>query len=293
MMCIRFSAFLFVFLKFARDPPTSAPHPPTPPPRMLLQTEVKITYGKEGAAESGSVTWTVHADVDRPDLGELPLAAPLAFEGFNIPDATDLLPGFFSHMFPTVEGMGARLDRYLSDHRAPQHATATQRNIKFHHPTHPDPDWLVKLCFQLLIAGATENETGVENLWRSGPSAGRNEYPNFGQYCEVHVFKAWKSAIPFMWVEDESLWYAPREDLTWEVFVPVLRKMNEQRQVLLKGLLLLLLDESMSGWRPKTSARGGLPSISFEPRKPVSLGTMLRNGADPQSGGCQNLFTVL
>ena len=101
---------------------------------------------------------------------------------------------------------------------------------------------------------------------------------------EIHVFKAFKSAIPFMWVEDRSLWYRPREDLTWAVFLPVLVKMNEQRKKLLAGLLLLLLDESMSGWRPKTSAKGGLPSISFEPRKPVSLGTMLRNGADPESG---------
>ena len=40
------------------------------------------------------------------------------------------------------------------------------------------------------------------------------------------------------------------------------------------------LDESMSGWRPKTSKCGGLPNITHEPRMPVPLGTMLRNAVE-------------
>ena len=40
----------------------------------------------------------------------------------------------------------------------------------------------------------------------------------------------------------------------------------------------------MCGWRPKISAMGGLPNITFEPRKPKSLGTMVRNGAECISG---------
>ena len=48
--------------------------------------------------------------------------------------------------------------------------------------------------------------------------------------------------------------------------------------------VLLLLDESMSGWRPKTSKLGGLPNYTFEPRKPVPLGTMFRNGVDCMTG---------
>ena len=44
------------------------------------------------------------------------------------------------------------------------------------------------------------------------------------------------------------------------------------------------LDEFMFGWRPKTSATGGLPNITNEPRKPVDLGTMARNGAECKSG---------
>jgi hypothetical protein len=48
--------------------------------------------------------------------------------------------------------------------------------------------------------------------------------------------------------------------------------------------MLLILDESMSGWRPKTSKLGGLPNYTYELRKPVLLGTMFRNGAECMSG---------
>ena len=40
----------------------------------------------------------------------------------------------------------------------------------------------------------------------------------------------------------------------------------------------------MSGWRPKTSKLGGLPNYTFEKRKPVPLGTMLRNSVECISG---------
>jgi hypothetical protein len=45
-----------------------------------------------------------------------------------------------------------------------------------------------------------------------------------------------------------------------------------------------MLDESMSGWRPKTSKTGGLPHITHEPRKPVPLGTMIRNAVECATG---------
>lgn len=48
--------------------------------------------------------------------------------------------------------------------------------------------------------------------------------------------------------------------------------------------MLLILDESMSGWKPKTSKLGGSPNCTLEPRKPVPLGTMFKNGAERKSG---------
>ena len=40
----------------------------------------------------------------------------------------------------------------------------------------------------------------------------------------------------------------------------------------------------MSGYRPGTTPYGDLPNLTHEPRKPVSLGTMLRNGVEGRSG---------
>ena len=44
------------------------------------------------------------------------------------------------------------------------------------------------------------------------------------------------------------------------------------------------MDESMSPWRPKTTKTGGLPNITFEPRKPKPIGTMLKNGVEATTG---------
>ena len=45
-------------------------------------------------------------------------------------------------------------------------------------------------------------------------------------------------------------------------------------------LLFLALDKSMPGWFPKTSKLGGLSNCAHDPRKPVTLGTMLKNAAE-------------
>ena len=50
------------------------------------------------------------------------------------------------------------------------------------------------------------------------------------------------------------------------------------------NVLELMLDESMSGWRQKTLKTCGLPHISYVVRKPVPLGTMLRNSVECTTG---------
>jgi hypothetical protein len=43
-------------------------------------------------------------------------------------------------------------------------------------------------------------------------------------------------------------------------------------------------DESMSGWCPQTTATGGLPNLSFIPRKPVPLGTEVKSACCATTG---------
>jgi len=66
-------------------------------------------------------------------------------------------------------------------------------------------------------------------------------------------------------------------------FLPCLTQFNNKRQQLLKTTMLLL-DESISGWRPRSTKLGGFPNITYEPRKPKPLGTVFKNGVECISG---------
>ena len=67
------------------------------------------------------------------------------------------------------------------------------------------------------------------------------------------------------------------------MIIPCFNIYNEKRKKLVLTALLVL-DESMIGWRLKTSKLGGLPNYTYEPHKPVPLGTMLRNRVECAKG---------
>ena len=60
-----------------------------------------------------------------------------------------------------------------------------------------------------------------------------------------------------------------------------------------RRLYLLVLEERMVGWKPKTSKTGGLPNCSYEPRKPVDYGTMLRDSAECVIGMIMHVDPVM
>jgi hypothetical protein len=115
--------------------------------------------------------------------------------------------------------------------------------IQFHDPADKDPDWKVRNCYLLLIAAATEVENGIEYLWKRGRVGNRCFYPDFGRFMSVNEMKCFYSATPYCWC-DEQYWFVPDRDTPWDVVLPCLHLVNT---------MLLILDESMSGWRPKTS----------------------------------------
>ena len=106
----------------------------------------------------------------------------------------------------------------------------------------------------------------------SGPSVGRHAYPDFGQYGPFYYFKAFASVAAFCW-SPEQYWNEDTRDVPWDVFLPCLAGYNDKRRLLIKTILMLI-DESMSGWHPKMTKLGGLPNYTFEPHKPVPLKTM-------------------
>ena len=101
---------------------------------------------------------------------------------------------------------------------------------------------------------------------------GRKDAANFGRYMSKNFFKAFIAAAPYCFAE-KKWWYVDQRDKPWDIYLPCISQYNKKRQMLIR-VLLLVLDESMSGWRPKTSKLGGLPNYTLEPRKPVTLGTM-------------------
>jgi hypothetical protein len=94
----------------------------------------------------------------------------------------------------------------------------------------------------------------------------------------INHFKVFQAAAPYCWCEKKH-WYVDKCDRSWDIFWPCLEQMNRCQAKMMKPLLLML-HEVMSGWRPKTSKLGGLPNYTYEPRKPVTLGAMFRNGVE-------------
>jgi hypothetical protein len=135
------------------------------------------------------------------------------------------------------------------------------------------------VCVTLVIAASLEVEHGIENLWAT-TSDGFKDPPDYGKFIPVHYFRAFVCAFPHLW-SPEELWYS--NNMPWDSFKPFVEAFNQKRRDLVRTVYLLM-DESMSAWRPKTSATGGLPNITFEPRKPKPLGTMFKNGVEATTG---------
>ena len=72
------------------------------------------------------------------------------------------------------------------------------------------------------------------------------------------------SATPYCF-DDKKQGCLDERDKPWDMLFPYLNKNNEKRRMLTM-LLILVLDESMSGSFPKTSKLGGLPNYTYEPR---------------------------
>ena len=108
------------------------------------------------------------------------------------------------------------------------------------------------------------------------------DYSNYGQYIPKDYFKAFIYGLSYLWAE-KTYWDVNPAELPFDFLSPFVKEYNSLRTKSIR-VIYLMLDKSMSGWRPKTSKRGGLPHISHESRKPVPLGTMIRNAVECTTG---------
>jgi hypothetical protein len=87
-------------------------------------------------------------------------------------------------------------------------------------------------------------------LWRKGKSAGRHDYPDFGQYIPKNYFKAFQAAAPYCWC-DEIQWYKDNRDKPCQAFLPRLQQYNQERRELLKVVEHQSLLDLESCWLTK------------------------------------------
>jgi len=71
---------------------------------------------------------------------------------------------YFLWLYYMDAGHAKIIDTYLSDPRDTYHDTVVRDKIVFHDENNSDPDWMVRQCYLLMIASATEICNGVENL---------------------------------------------------------------------------------------------------------------------------------
>jgi hypothetical protein len=231
-----------------------------------------------GKSASEAVDCKILADDETVNLGMPDVEGRKATSESHFDDETHLIGIFFQSIFPSIEGHAAKLDAYFPNDQADFYETVKHDRIVFHDPDDDDPDWQVRQCYTLLIAAASEIGNGVKNLWNRGPANRQREYTDFRRYVSENMFKAFKAAAHFCWCYSDY-WYKDKRDLTWDIFLLMLSQFNERRQSFV-SIILLMVDESMSGWRPKSTKTGGLPKLSWEPRRPVPLGTTFRNGTE-------------
>ncbi len=160
-------------------------------------TEFNYFYGPK---DDDCVQWKIMGDQEFIHEEEQLLQVPTTtsykdtFEeeiNFNPAQAQDFdfNKAFFDHFFPSIKGHAKIMDKILSSPDCSYFATANNDNIKFFDPKSEDPDYLIRVCYTLLIAAATEVHHGVDNLWKQGPSTGRHPYPDFGKYIPQNYFK--------------------------------------------------------------------------------------------------------
>ena len=89
----------------------------------------------------------------------------------------------------------------------------------------------------------------------------------FDQWMKLYHFKHFHSFVTSIW-EDESMMTTD----PWWQFQPAIDEFNEIRKDRFVFSVWSIADECMSAWRPRTTALGQLPNISYIARKPENLG---------------------
>jgi len=79
-----------------------------------------------------------------------------------------------------------------------------------------------------MVTAVMEVHRGVDNLWKSGASAGMKAYPNYGQYIPVNYMKAFLHGLPYLWA-NEMYWDVDANMLPFDFIQPFVDQFNSKR----------------------------------------------------------------
>ena len=223
--------------------------------RTAKECEVSWKASKKWKDDNGDATWKWSIRADDDPITDCKFDPPQEFklpEGVDFDDESKMEQVLHDKVFTNLTGTAKLLDEWAQH---PNNNVCQEKYNKlkgkdefvFHDPEHADPDHFAKEAFTVLLAGCLTPHRGVENLWKKGED-GFIDYPDFGQYYDVDMFKVFKAGMPYVFAPKEQ-WFAPLRDRSWDIFLPALDSYNRRHSEELLDVIILLLDESMSGWR--------------------------------------------
>ncbi len=115
------------------------------------------------------------------------------------------------------------------------------------------------------LFGSKNVELDDEDVWHSISTS-----PHLEQYMAFSRFKDFRRFLPAIY-SDES----KKDTDPWYQFSGAIDEFNLIRNTKFVCSKWSCADESMCSWRPRTTALGGLPNISFVARKLEPLGKLI------------------
>jgi len=228
---------------------------------------IKLLLGKEVLVKhkNKSMAWTVIEDWD-PEEPVLESDTAFGLKSFDCTQYTqrDVLAHLFLHLsFADWRVTLDKMNQAINE--------ANNNNNKKRVRVFSAEEFLTALG---LMIGAAEYGGRGSQLWEGqADCCGREKWesllpdPNFDGIMKQYRFKDFRHFFPFAF-KSETL--KNNNDPWWE-FAEAVNEFNNNRKTKLKLPKWLIIDESMSSWKPRQSPTGGLPNISFILRKPKGV----------------------
>lgn len=129
----------------------------------------------------------------------------------------------------------------------------------------------------LILSARVLNLKSGENMWKKKNKTSEVTLTNLidafdpRPYMTLTRFRQWKNAVSWIYA-DETL---KDEDPWWRI-INAINCWNSNRSRTICAGTTTVLDETISAFRPQTTATGNLPHLSYIQRKPEPLGTELK-----------------